>query len=67
MSVLGQYNSCYTKEHWQDASRVLRYLRGNANYSLVYKNGIFNLTGYADDNYADDEDDRRSSLVSSTY
>lgn len=59
-SYLSQYNTCYTKEHWNAAKRVLQYLKGTINYSLVYRRGGKPLEGYCDADWANCTIDRRS-------
>lgn len=59
-SYLSQYNTCYTKEHWNAAKRVLQYLKGTVNYSLVYRRSGNPLKGYCDADWANCTIDRRS-------
>lgn len=58
-SMLSQFNTCYTEEHWQVAKRVLRYLKGISNICLTYGQSD-TITGYVDADWAGDENDRRS-------
>lgn len=54
-------NNCFGVTHWQAAKRILRYLAGTFNYSLYfYKGGKLNLTAFADADWANDPNDRRS-------
>lgn len=48
VSILAQFNSCYTKVHWGAAKRVLRYLHGTINYGLHYAKGDQGITGFVD-------------------
>ncbi|XP_050117705.1 secreted RxLR effector protein 161-like [Malus sylvestris] len=50
-----------TKLHLQAAKRVLRYLKGTIDFGLFYKKrGNEDLIGYTDNDYAGDQDDRKS-------
>lgn len=48
--------------HWKALKRVLRYLKGTANFDLHIKKGKKNpnLVGYSDADRAGDQDDRKS-------
>src|SRR5436190_329827 len=61
-SFLSQFNTCYTLAHWQAAKRILRYLKGTIDVSLIFeKNDCkINVKGYADADWANNELDRRS-------
>lgn len=60
-SQLSQFNNCFDVTHWQAAKRILRYLAGTINFSLYfYKGGKLNLTAFADADWANDPNDRRS-------
>lgn len=60
VSVLSQYNTNYGKQHWIAGKRVLRYLKGTANYGLHFKKANEPLVGYADADWGSNIDDRRS-------
>lgn len=48
VSYLSQFNKCPTEQNWKSAKRILRYLKGTIDKSIVYKcskNGI-ELIGY---------------------
>jgi hypothetical protein len=60
VSYLSQFNTCYGKEHWTAAKRVLRYLKGTENYGLEYRRGQSVLKGYADADWARCVIDRHS-------
>nr|CAH7736890.1 unnamed protein product [Callosobruchus chinensis] len=60
VSYLGQFNNCYAKEHWTAAKRVLRYLKGTIDYSIVYKHDELSLRGFVDADWANCPDDRHS-------
>lgn len=60
VSYLSQFNCCYNETHWKSAKRVLRYLRGTSKVGLCFKRTNGDLTGYADADWANCLDDRRS-------
>lgn len=61
ISFLSQFNKCYTKEHWEYAKRVLKYLKRTKCYGIKYcKEGNSEITGYVDADWAYDSVDRRS-------
>ncbi|XP_076383614.1 uncharacterized protein LOC143260914 [Megalopta genalis] len=60
VSALSQFNDSFGKGHWQAAKRILRYLKGNSDVGIVFKNNISNLTGYVDADWAVCIQDRRS-------
>lgn len=60
VSSLCRYMAAPTKEHWQAAKRVLRYLAGTTNTGIVYKRGSGKARAYGDADYAADVDTRRS-------
>ena len=50
-----------TTLHLQAAKRVLRYLKGTADYGLFYKRGESGkLVGFSDSDYAGDLEDKKS-------
>lgn len=61
-SFLCRFNTCYTEVHWKAAKRVLRYLKGTFDLSIVYVKsyGKISVEGYADADWANNELDRRS-------
>ena len=60
VSSLSQFNENPSHIHWVAAKRVLRYLKGTANYSLVYRRPIGLMEGYVDADWAGCPKDRRS-------
>lgn len=61
ISFLSQFNNCYTKEHWEYAKRVLKYLKRTKCYGIKYcKEGNSEITGYVDADWAYNSVDRRS-------
>jgi hypothetical protein len=52
-----------TDKHWQGVKRIMRYLRGTWNHELVLGGNtgdVITLSGYADADWAGDNDDRKS-------
>ena len=61
VSILSQYMSAPSTEHWLCVKRVLRYIRGTSDYGLCFSaNQMNELTGFADADWAGDTDTRRS-------
>jgi hypothetical protein len=65
VTVLSQFNSKPTTEHWSAVKRVLRYLRGSVDRGITYRGSGSPmeqpiLHGYSDADYAEDKNDRRS-------
>jgi hypothetical protein len=60
VSCLSQYNTCFGKEHWTAAKRVLRYLKGTRDYGLVYEKNVEDIIGFADADWGANPDDRKS-------
>lgn len=58
---VSRYNSCYGKEHWMAAKRILRYLKGTKDYKLYFNHSSDGkVLGFADADWASDVDSRRS-------
>lgn len=60
VSLLSQYNNCYTKIHWQCAKRLLRYLKGTKHFSMKFCKENSKLIGYADADWGSSKHDRKS-------
>lgn len=60
ISLLSQFNNCYSEVHWQCAKRVLRYLKGTKSYCLKFCKDDINLEGFADADWANNLKDRKS-------
>ena len=60
VNFLAQYNSCPTVDHWEAAKRILRYLKGTADYGIYYRPTGKPLTAFADADWSHSMDDRRS-------
>ena len=60
VSKLSQFNSDPTETHLKAARHVLRYLKGTADYSIIYGGGGLEIHGYADADWGSDKDDRKS-------
>jgi hypothetical protein len=57
---LSCFNNCFTKEHYEYAKRVLKYLKGTIKYGLHYAKTSIGLEGFADADWANDKLDRKS-------
>ncbi|KMQ87426.1 retrovirus-related pol polyprotein from transposon tnt 1-94 [Lasius niger] len=60
VSYLNQFVNCYDSTHWIAAKRVLGYLKGIADNSLLYRKTSSPLRDYVDADWANCPDDRRS-------
>lgn len=62
VNFFSQFQSSPSDSHWSGLQRILRYLQGTKTYRLVYHRSTNEapLTGYADADFANGLDDRRS-------
>lgn len=65
VSFLSRFLDNYTEEHWNAALKILRYLQGSQDLSIVYVGGTFPFTPnsleiYTDADYAASKDTRKS-------
>lgn len=61
VSSVGQFASNPQKDHWNAINHILRYLRGSAEYALVYsEEGTLAFEGYSDADWGGNRPDRRS-------
>lgn len=60
LSYLSQFNNNYDKSHWKCAKRILRYLKGTADYSIKYSKNDYELQGFVDSDWGSDNMDRKS-------
>ena len=61
VNTLARFSSKPNRSHWIAAKRVLRYLRGTANYGIAFtKSESGECLGYSDVDWAGDQEDRRS-------
>ena len=64
VSALSQFNTCYGKEHWNAAKRVLIYgctvMYGTPEYGLIFNRTNKKLEGFVDADWAGCPDDRKS-------
>ena len=59
--LVARYMERPTEMHLSAIKRILTYLKGTANYGILYKKGKeVKLTGWSDSDYAGDVDDRKS-------
>ena len=62
VSLLSRYMHCASEIHFTAAKRILRYIKGTADYGIKFSQvGEFNLHGYTDSDWAGNMDDMRSS------
>jgi hypothetical protein len=61
---MGRYMASPSQSHWEQAKRVLRYLKGTAESCLVYGGGVSSaeLKDWSDLDYASDASERRSRM-----
>lgn len=61
LSTVSQFLSNPYKIHWEAVKRILKYLKGTANYGIKFvKQNDLSLIGYSDSDYAGDSINRRS-------
>ena len=60
VSVLSQFNTVYTWEHWHAAKRILKYWKGTVKHCTVYKLSGKGTEGFVDASYAGKTDQRKS-------
>ena len=61
VSVVSQFMHAPSEEHMEAVYRILRYLKSAPGKGLLFsKNGISNIEGYIDSDWADDQTTRRS-------
>jgi hypothetical protein len=61
VSLLSRYMHCASEIYFKVAKRILRYIKGTADYGIKFSQvGKFNLHGYSDSDWAGNIDDMRS-------
>ena len=60
VGMVSRYQSNPGEAHWKAVKRILRYLKGTADYSLCYRGNDLALRGYTDADWAGDGDERKS-------
>lgn len=62
VNYFSRFQNCAQEEHWSHLKRVLRYIRGTIGAKLVYERNTNDLclVGYADSDWANDVNDRKS-------
>lgn len=61
VAAVSKFNSNPSEAHLTAAKRILRYLKGTANFGLKYqRSGKMEFIGYSDADWAGDKDDRHS-------
>ncbi|KAJ0037349.1 hypothetical protein Pint_22828 [Pistacia integerrima] len=62
VSLISRYMENPTEIHLLAAKRIFRYLKGTADFGILYKKGgESNLIGFSDSDYVGDIDDRKNS------
>ena len=60
VGMVSRYQSNPGQTHWKAVKRILRYLKGTADYSLCYQGNDLHLMGYTDADWGGDLDERKS-------
>lgn len=60
VSVLAQFNENSSDKHWGASKRILKYVKGTADYGLVYKSPLETMKGYVNADWANDPNSRKS-------
>ncbi|GMP64064.1 hypothetical protein CsSME_00025502 [Camellia sinensis var. sinensis] len=60
VGLVSRYQSNPGPAHWKAVKRILRYLRGTADYTLCYQSSDLHLVGYCDADWGGDLDERKS-------
>ena len=58
VSKVSQYTSKPHQIHWNAVKRIFSYLKGTANYGILYSSGGEDLEGFSDADYARDKEGR---------
>lgn len=61
-NYFSRFQSCYTKEHFTHAKRILRYIKSTLNLKMMYQKNSNSdlLVGFVDADYENDINDRKS-------
>lgn len=60
VGIVSRFSNDPGQAHWIAVKRIFRYLRGTLDKKLLFKKSQDSLIGYADSDWANDRDDRRS-------
>ncbi|OMO58188.1 Integrase, catalytic core [Corchorus capsularis] len=60
VGLVSRFQSNPGLAHWKAVNRILRYLKGTADYMLCYRGSNLNLIGYTDADWGGDLDERKS-------
>jgi len=61
VSLLSRYMHCASEIHFQAAKRVIRYVKGTANFGIMFKKtSDFQFLGFSDSDWAGSSNDMRS-------
>ena len=67
VGLVSRYQSNPGQAHWKAVKRILRYLKGTANYTICYQGRDLRLMGYTDTDWGGDLDEREANLCSFIY
>lgn len=67
VGLVSRFQSNPGIKHWKAVKRILRYLKGTAEYCICYQGSNLNLKGYSNADWAGSPDDRKSTLVMFSY
>ena len=60
-SRMAQFCNNYSEQHWTEAKKILRYLKGTADLGIKYKrSNNLEMRGFSDSDYAGDKIERKS-------
>ncbi|KAL1356069.1 hypothetical protein AAHE18_05G157000 [Arachis hypogaea] len=60
VGCLSRYTSNPSKDHWHAVRRILKYLKGTINYTLLYSGKLYVLEGYTDASWISYTEDHAS-------
>ena len=60
VSLVSKFSNNPGEQHWKAVKRIFRYIRGTFDYGILVQPENSQLIGYADANWAEDADTRRS-------
>ena len=52
VSTLSQHLKCWSKDHWEAAKRILRYLKETVSFGILYENRSNMIQVYSDSDFA---------------
>ena len=60
VGMVSRYQSNLGPTHWKAVKRIMRYLKGTADYSVCYKGYDLHLRGHTDADLGGDLDEQKS-------